>query len=385
MKLDRREFLIGGASLLAVPRVLFAEAASDRRFVFIIQRGAADGLHTVVPYADPGYARLRGSLALDPSATLRLDGLFALHPSLQTLAGLYAARQAIFLHAVASAYRDRSHFDGQNVLETGGSVPFQLKDGWMNRLLALLSGDRGRAIAMSAAIPLVLRGTVDVTSYAPTDLPGASEDLLLRIHRLYENDPVLSSLWSSALEVRQMGGDAAKDGSVRDSNRLGRIAASFLAQASGPRIAVIETDGWDTHSSQDRRMTARLASLDSLVAGLHSGLQDTWDQTVILIATEFGRTVSSNGTFGTDHGTGAVAMLLGGAVNGGRVISDWPGLGQADLLEGRDLKPTMNLESVISSVCAQTFMLEPQAVARQLFAQHQNLTNTEQWIHAGRG
>ena len=161
MSLDRRSFL-GAAALLAAPRVLFAQAATERRFIFIIQRGAADGLNTVIPYAEPAYASLRGALAIASADALKLDGTFALHPSLAKLRDLYAAGQASFFHAVASPYRDRSHFDGQNVLETGGSAPYQVKDGWMNRLVGLLPRAGKDAIAFSPAIPLALRGAVDL-------------------------------------------------------------------------------------------------------------------------------------------------------------------------------------------------------------------------------
>jgi uncharacterized protein (DUF1501 family) len=368
MSLDRRSFL-GAAALLGAPRVLFAQAATERRFIFIIQRGAADGLNTVVPYAEPAYARLRGALAVDPAAALKLDGSFALHPSLAKVRELYGAGQASFFHAVASPYRDRSHFDGQNVLETGGNAPYQLKDGWMNRLVGLLPRAGKEAIAFSPAIPLALRGAAEVASYAPSALPQANEDLLMRVEQLYAKDAQLHALWSSAMEARGMAGGMGGGAGRQDPAALGRMAAGFLARADGPRIAMIETGGWDTHSGQNARLAARLAGLDGLVAGLHEGLGAAWSQTVVLVATEFGRTVAANGTGGTDHGTGAVAMLAGGAVQGGRVVTDWPGLAPANLLEGRDLKPTLALDALVAAVCAESFGLEPERIARVLFPQ----------------
>jgi uncharacterized protein (DUF1501 family) len=365
MNLDRRSFL-GAAALLAAPRVLFARAGTERRFIFIIQRGAADGLSTVVPYAEPAYARLRGALAIDPAGALKLDGTFALHPSLAQLRDLYAAGQVSFFHAVASPYRDRSHFDGQNVLETGGSAPYQLKDGWMNRLVGLLPRAGKEAIAFSPAIPLALRGAAEVTSYAPSALPRAEEDLLMRVEQLYAKDAQLHALWSSAMEARGMAGD--RGGANRqDPAALGRMAAGFLARADGPRIAMIETGGWDTHSGQNARLANQLRGLDGLIAGLHEGLGPVWAQTVVLVATEFGRTVAANGTGGTDHGTGAVAMLAGGAVQGGRVVADWPGLAPANLQDGRDLKPTLALDALVTAACAESFGLEPDRIARVLF------------------
>jgi uncharacterized protein (DUF1501 family) len=371
MGLNRRGFLSGAASLLTVPGVLFARADTERRFVFIIQRGAADGLHTVVPYAEPAYARLRGALALDAAETLKLDGTFALHPALAGLHRLHAAGQASFVHAVASPYRDRSHFDGQNVLETGGSAPYRLKDGWMNRLVGLLPPAGGKPIAFAPAVPLALRGAHEVTSYAPSGLPQAGDDLLLRVGQLYARDAQLHGLWSSALEARGMAGgmgDVSGERAHRQAPAaLGRMAAGFLARADGPRIALIETSGWDTHSAQRERLAAQLQGLDDLIEGLHQALGAVWTHTVVLVATEFGRTVAVNGTAGTDHGTGAVAMLLGGLVQGGRVVSDWPGLAAAHLLDGRDLRPTLGLDALIARTCAELYGLEPEHAARVLF------------------
>ncbi len=367
MRMQRRDFL-GAAAVLAAPRMLFAQAATERRFVFIIQRGAADGLNTVIPYAEPAYGALRGALAIDPAAALKLDGTFALHPALPRLRELYAGGEATFLHAVASPYRDRSHFDAQNVLETGGKSPYQLRDGWMNRLLGMLPHSGKSAVAFSPAVPLALQGAVEVTTYAPSTLPEANEDLLVRVKQLYAPDPQLHALWNSALEARGMAGEQMGGGGNRqDVAALGRIAAGFLARADGPRIAMIETSGWDTHSGQDARLARQLLGLDGLIGGLREGMGATWTQTVVLVATEFGRTAAANGTGGTDHGTAAAAMLIGGAVQGGRIVSDWPGLAAANLLEGRDLKPTLALDKVIASACAETFNLDPERTTQVLF------------------
>jgi uncharacterized protein (DUF1501 family) len=366
MSLDRRNFL-GAAALLAAPQVLFARAATERRFIFIIQRGAADGLNTVIPYAEPAYSIARGALAIEAASALKLDGTFALHPSLAKLRDLYGAGQASFFHAVASPYRDRSHFDGQNVLETGGNAPYQVKDGWMNRLLGLLPRGGKPAVAFSRGVPLALRGAVEVTSYAPSALPQANEDLMMRVEQLYAKDALLHALWSSALDARGMAGDMGGGANRQDSISLGRMAAGFLARTDGPRIAMFETNGWDTHSGQNARLATQLRGLDGLIAGLQDGLGPVWGQTVILVATEFGRTVAANGTGGTDHGTGAVAMLVGGAVQGGRIMADWPGLAPANLQDGRDLRPTLALDALVAAACAESFALEPDRLARVLF------------------
>ena len=371
MSLNRRGFLSSTALMALAPQLSFAQAQTDRRFIFIIQRGAADGLNTVIPYADPAYAKLRGALAIDPTTALKLDGTFALHPALSKLHELYGAGEASLIHAVASPYRERSHFDGQNVLETGGKAPYQLKDGWMNRLLNLIpqSPRNGKeAIAFSPAIPLALQGAAKVTTYAQSNLPQANDGLMMRVAQLYESDPQLHSLWTSALDARDMAGDKMVGaGAGQNSITLGRIASGFLARADGPRLAMIETGGWDTHTGQTARLATQLKNLDNLIGSLREGLGAAWSQTVILIATEFGRAAAANGTGGTDHGTGAAAMLVGGAVNGGRILADWPGLEQRNLLEGRDLEPTLDLDKLISSTLAQTFKLDTERTTRLLF------------------
>lgn len=348
----------------AGPRLALASAATERRFVFIIQRGAADGLAIVAPYADPDYARLRGALAIDATTAPRLDGLFALHPALAETTRLYAAQQALFVHAVASPYRDRSHFDGQNVLESGGTLPFERKDGWLNRLLQLLPRTSHEAIAIAPTVPLALRGAAEVTSYAPSAMPQASDDLLLRVQQLYSGDAQLHALWNAALDARGMAGAATRQ---QNPAELGRLAASFLARPDGPRIAMLETGGWDTHSAQAPRLAAQLKSLDTMLAALRDGLGSAWTDTTVLVATEFGRTAAVNGTGGTDHGTASAAMLLGGTVQGGRVLADWPGLAPGALYQGRDLQPTMNLDALIAAALGETFGIDPQRVQRALF------------------
>lgn len=365
MQIVRRTLLSGigiGAGLMLAPRIARAAAgAADRRFVFIIQRGAADGLNTVIPCGDPGYAAQRGALAIDAGTAIRLDGMFSLHPSLVETGKLFAAGQALFVHAVASPYRDRSHFDGQNVLESGGTAPFALPDGWLNRLTGLLPQQAVEAVALAPTVPLALRGPNPVTSYAATSAGGADEDLLMRVGELYAGDPQLHPLWAAAIEARALAGDTT---GRQDAASIGRLAAGFLRKPDGPRVAMIETGGWDTHSAQNPRLAAQLRHLDALLAALRDGLSPVWADTVVLVATEFGRTVAVNGTAGTDHGTASVAMILGGAVNGGRVVADWPGLGAGALQDGRDLKPTTDMDSVLATLVAETFMLDPALVAR---------------------
>lgn len=359
---SRRQLLNGlattGAGLLLCPRIAFAAGPGERRFIFVIQRGASDGLHTLVPHGDPDYARLRGALALDPGALIKVDGMFGLHPALVETGRMYAAGQVLPIHAVASAYRERSHFDGQNVLETGGNRPYVLKDGWLNRLAARMPKGGAEPIAFAPTVPLALRGTAAVTSYGTSALPPATDDLMARVGQLYAPDASLHPLWQAAMATReQAGGDAGKG---QDPATLGRLASGFLAKPEGPRLAMIETGGWDTHSAQAGRMAAQLRRLDTLLAALRDGMGPVWGQTVVLVATEFGRTAAVNGTEGTDHGTGAAALLVGGAVKGGRVLADWPGLSSQALYEGRDLRPTASLEHVIAGALAEAFAIDAQ-------------------------
>jgi uncharacterized protein (DUF1501 family) len=375
--LTRRSFMrvaaAGAGAMLVAPQMVFARVATDRRFVFVIQRGAADGLNIVVPYADPAYASLRGALVVDTSSSVKLDGTFALHPSLVQIGQMYGQREALFVHAVASPYRDRSHFDGQNVLETGGTSAYQVKDGWLNRLVGMMPGATSttheNAIAFAPTVPMALRGSANVASYAPSALPQAPDDLLSRVSQLYEQDAQLKPLWESAMAARGLAGDV---GARQDPASLGKLAAGFLSREDGPRIAMIETVGWDTHSAQMPRLAAQLKALDTMLAALRDGLGPAWSKTTVLVATEFGRTAAANGTGGTDHGTASVAMVIGGAVAGGRIVADWPGLRQSDLYEARDLKPTASLDALIAGVASESLGLDPHRTSRLLFAQERS-------------
>ncbi len=363
--LNRRSLLLrSGLGLAAsmIPGMSFARAATDKRLIFIIQRGAADGLGTIIPTGDPMLGTHRAILAVEGG--LKLDGMFTLHPSLAQVGSLYAAKQASFIHAVASPYRDRSHFDAQNVLESGGTQPYAVKTGWLNRLVSLLPEGGKGAIALAPTIPMALRGPAQAASYAPSALPDASADFVARVTQLYADDAQLAGLWGQALQTRSMAGDA---GNARDAAALGSLAAKVMTGANGSKIAMIETTGWDTHSGQKARLSNQLRNLDAMIGAIKTGLGADWANTLVIVATEFGRTVAANGTGGTDHGTGSAAMLVGGAVEGGRVIADWPGLAANSLHEGRDLKPTVGLDRLIASAAADHFGLDSMLAGRTLF------------------
>jgi uncharacterized protein (DUF1501 family) len=369
--LNRRSFIAtaGAAGALAsvsLPKMAFARANTQRRFVFIIQRGAADGLNIVAPTGDPAYARLRGDFTPELVTGAKLGTFFTLHPGLAETAKMYGDKQALFVHAVASPYRDRSHFDGQNVLETGGSAAYRVKDGWMNRLLGLLPVDEAKALALSSTVPMALRGSREVSSYASSQLPSPSDDLLARVAALYQGDQQLHDLWTAAMDIRMKAGDPMQAGGGQQGAATGALAAKMLG-GDGARIAMIETGGWDTHSGQRGRLAAQLRNLDQTLAALKTGLGADWANTLVVVATEFGRTARPNGTGGTDHGTASAAMLLGASVAGGKVIADWPGLSDAALYEGRDLKPTTDLDALIAGALAQHYALDPTRAMATLF------------------
>jgi uncharacterized protein (DUF1501 family) len=360
----RRRFLRGavlaaGGALLTT-RLTFAGRGGDSRLIVIIMRGAVDGLAAVPPYADPDYARLRGSLAIAaPGASdgaLRLDALFGLHPQLKFLQESFAAGELAVFQAAATAYRERSHFDGQDVLESGVLVPHAAQTGWLNRALAAQTNAAGRAaprgVALGSNVPLMLRGPAAVASWAPAQLAALDEDTLQRIADLYSHDPLLSQRLGDAQSANSMAGEDSSAAPAGGNNRYAQViraTAGFLANEAGPRVAVFDTTGWDTHAGEGGARGAlgnRFGALDGALRDLKTQLGPTWRHTAVLLVTEFGRTAAVNGTGGSDHGTGTAAFLLGGAVHGGRVISDWPGLTAADLYQQRDVRPTLDMRAV---------------------------------------
>lgn len=349
---------------IVASRVSFAaQAAGDARFVFVLLRGALDGLAAVPPVGDQQYRVLRSELSLDGAAGLvQLNDLFSLHPSLEFMAAQWRDKRMSVVHAVATPYRERSHFDAQDVLESGFTQPHASQSGWLNRCLGGLPDAakvRQGGVALGAGIPLVMRGSNDVASWSPSRLPELEQDTLQRLSDLYADDALLSRRLADALLADDMAGSMAggMSGGGRGAGvqlaQTATTAAGFLKQHHGPRVAVFETTGWDTHANQGAEngaLALRLAALDAGLRALATELGPVWDRTVVLVATEFGRTAAQNGTRGTDHGTGTVAFLLGGAVRGGSVIADWPGLAPAALYQGRDLRPTTDLRSVMKTV-----------------------------------
>ena len=333
-----------------------------QRFVLVILRGGMDGLYAVPAVGDPDFASARGALARYVTAPLPLDTLFALHPNLPQLHAMYGRGELQVVHAVGLPYRERSHFDAQNLLESGASRPFELTTGWLGR--ALGAGPT-RGLALATTVPLVLRGPGVVDTWAPSTLPDPSADLVTRLERLYGDDPALATALARAkalhfdatmmAEVNGAPGTMAGAGRQGGFVPLARRAAEFLTSTNGPRAAVLELGGWDSHANEAAPQGATantLRVLDAGLAALREGLVagGLWRDSVVVVATEFGREVAVNGTQGTDHGTAGAAFVLGGAVRGGRVLADWPGLAKKDRFEGRDLRTTTDLRAVLKGV-----------------------------------
>ena len=394
----RRALLLGSGVLFAwasVPRLARAERR-DPRFLTIVLRGALDGLAAVAPVGDPDWVKLRSeewSTSEGQTPALPLDGFFALNPAMANLHRLYRAGQATIVHAVATPYRERSHFDGQDVLESGLAKPGTADSGWLNRTLAALEPGghldtaARPAFAVGPVTPLVVRGRAPVLAWVPPRLAPVSDETTMRLLDLYRHtDPILAR----ALEERIGLAAIAKAGNMNRERReepavirpggIAQVrayfsdaagsAAKFLAGAEGPRVGALAFDGWDTHVDEGvlkGRLANLLGALDSAIAAIESNMGEAWQETVVAVVTEFGRTARLNGNDGTDHGTATVALLVGGALNGGRIIADWPGLKEADLFERRDLRPTTDLRAVLKGVLKSHLRVDEQKLEAVVF------------------
>ncbi len=383
--LTRRHLLRAAAASLTAPASLCLAGSAGNaapRLALVILRGGMDGLSAVPVPGDPAFAAARGALADFGEPALALDGPFALHPALARLHALYHAKSAAIVHATGLPYKERSHFEAQQLLESGGERPYALATGWLGRALA---GTQAKGLALQAAVPLILRGSADVDSWAPSALPDPSPDLLQRLERLYEHDPALAQALRRARGLRADDAGAMAVASTPPTAgmapvatatplavQLARRAAEFLALPAGPQAAVLEMGGWDTHANQaapQSALASNLRRLDEALGVLCQGLQSApglWDRTVVLVMTEFGREVTINGTQGTDHGSGGAAFVLGGRVRGGRVLADWPGLAPQQRFEGRDLRITTDLRSIWKTVLTRHLRVADAAIGREV-------------------
>jgi uncharacterized protein (DUF1501 family) len=388
---SRRELLFASGTLFAwahLPKIARAEGR-DPRFLTIILRGALDGLATVAPVGDPDWLALRGdnALTLDGKLpALKLDEFFALNPAMPNLHRMFEAKEAIIVHASATPYRERSHFDGQDLLESGLPKPGASDTGWLNRALAGLApagrvDPRGSELfAVGPVTPLVVRGPAPVMSWSPQRVMPASKDTVGRLLALYRDcDAKLAGVLednSKRVAGIEQPGNGQKPGvpgpgQVRAYfSEAAGTAAKFLSQPEGPRVGALALDGWDTHFNEgiaQGRLSQLLGALDEALAAIKTNMGVAWRETVVALATEFGRTARINGTEGTDHGTATVAILVGGALKGGRVIADWPGLKPVNLYQDRDLKPTTDLRAVLKGVLRDHLRAAEKASAQTVF------------------
>jgi uncharacterized protein (DUF1501 family) len=394
----RRGLLLGSGALFAwafVPGSAHADGR-DPRFLTVVLRGAVDGLAVVAPVGDPDWLKLRGDKGLALSGqtpALPLDDFFALHPAMPNVHRLYQAGQVTIVHAVATPYRERSHFDGQDVLEGGYPSPGRIDAGWLNRALAALEpGERAdpharQAFAVGPIAPLIVRGAAPVLSWVPPRLPPVGDETTMRLLELYHHtDPALARALEERVglaAIARAGGMTSEPTDDRPAVQIGGIeqvrkyfaetagaAAKFLARDEGPRIGALALDGWDTHVNEGAvkgRLANLLGALDGAIAEIETSMGDAWRETVVVFITEFGRTARINGNDGTDHGTATIAILAGGALKGGRVLADWPGLKDSDLYEHRDLRATTDLRAVAKGLLRDHLRVNARVLEAEVF------------------
>lgn len=369
--LSRRGFLTAACCAAAAPlttKLSFAEMPGDNRFVTIVLRGAMDGLDLVQPHGDAGFKLLRPKLALgEADGLIDLDGFFGLHPAAAPLMPLWQARELGFVHAVSTPYRNvRSHFDGQDLLESGAqAVGDKIEGGWLNRMLSF-SKAKVSAIDVNSTPEIILSGANKADIWASDSDVGLAEDELAFVKRLYANDPVFSRDLEEALGLdmlTQEMRDTVKGGGIA---AVARTAASLLSDRY--RIASFTINGWDTHVGQKQGFKGAATNLTQAILTLKTGLgAEAWRKTAVLAITEFGRTARQNGSDGTDHGTGGCAVLAGGAIAGGRVYGRWPGLGEGQLLDDRDLMPTGDVRAVAATLLMQQFGIGARELTSAVF------------------
>lgn len=373
--MDRKTFIrgmcLGGAATFALPAVRFAQVPGRGKLVFILLRGGFDGLAALVPLGDPAYAGVRGPMAFAPGDVTPLSGEFGLVSGLSPWRVLWDKQELVALHAMAIPYRTRSHFAGQAVLETGLERPEGSSDGWLNRLLQIMDGERS-AISVAGGMPRSLMGTHPVSTWSPAELGVVGDEYLGRLSLLYRADPDLHDNFEAALQLREIApdADAMRGGGGAPAGRFGSILSAtsrFLRAPSGPNVAALEFSGWDTHANQGMqggRLDSRLGQLAEGVLTFRREMGPDWADTTVVIMTEFGRTARPNGTDGTDHGTAGAGFVIGPNVSGSRVLSDWPGLAEGSLYESRDLRPTLDTRAVLKGVIAGVFDLTAGQVNR---------------------
>ncbi|MGA1325567.1 MAG: DUF1501 domain-containing protein [Rubrivivax sp.] len=378
----RRRFLqqaLGGAAALhLMPATAQDRADSDGaqapRLLVVLLRGGMDGLHAVPPVDDADYARLRPSIRIE--RPLRLDGRFGLHPALAGLHALWEAGQLQIVHTTGFPYAGRSHFEGQDIMQTGLATPYSSPSGWVGR--AMETAGLVEGVALSIPMPIIVRGSPAAGTEYPNWMRPVSPVLARDLHAMWQADPALSPyserLLADAMQrmgpQRNLRGDEFRE--QRSPAALARLAAQRMSEPDGPRVGLIDVDsGFDTHANQGADTgthATRLADLDGIVRAWREGMGAHWARSVLVTVTEFGRTAAENGTGGTDHGVGSCCFVAGGLVTSPRVLSAWQGLGKDQLFEGRDLPASIDVRAVYARVVERVFALSPAEIQTRVLA-----------------
>ena len=364
--MDRRNFIkgsIGTLYMLANPSMAFPDTKiTDKRLLIVLLRGGMDGLASIPPIGDRNLSKIRKDILVNGADDL--DGFFGINPALRFLGSEYHQGRAAFVHATSFPYTGRSHFDGQNIMETGNEQPYATNTGWIGR--AMNAGGFS-SLAVSLPIPIILRGNDINSNYFPSkfgELPSNDYD---DISKLWNDDHQLSGLLDPIMGRNIPPGRG-------DTRELVTFAASEMHKPNGPRVGLLEFEGFDTHALQgneDGHHAENLAELDGVLQNFKNSMGALYDNTVVVTVTEFGRTAAENGTSGTDHGYASAIFLAGGLVNGKQVISDWPGLSESNLHEGRDLLMTIDARDVYAEVVKTVFDLTDEDITRSVFPGYQ--------------
>ncbi|WP_435150419.1 DUF1501 domain-containing protein [Candidatus Pelagibacter bacterium nBUS_44] len=374
MKISRRDFLKGSATTLFLAGFnLPALASSSRKknLVVIMLRGGMDGLCAVPIIGDKNFEKRRKNILIED--TIKLNSDFALHPRLIGFNKCWNDNTGSIVHATSIPYTQRSHFEGQNLMESGGKIAYQEKTGWVGRAmkLAKLQGD---GLALSLPMPLLLRGIPKNNNYFPADgkLPQKDTlDLLRSVYAESSEDELyeMMDFIKKRKDEQMMGGGSYRRGKRKNKN-LARQAATYLRKSDGPRVAVFEVNGFDTHAAQggvDGTHTKCLVEMDEIINNLKDNLQEAYKDTIILTVTEFGRTIKQNGGNGTEHGYGTAIFMAGGLLKKSQVHTDWPGLKKKELYQGRDLNATIDARSVYASAMSTVFDLDFKRIQKEVF------------------
>jgi len=361
--MKRRNFLkgsLGTLYMMASPNMAFPDVKlSDKRLLVVLLRGGMDGLAAVPPLGDKNLSKIRKDVLVQGANDL--DGFFGIHPNLKFLESEYQTGNAAFVHATSFPYTGRSHFDGQNIMETGSEQAYAVTSGWVGRAMNAAGFS---SLAVSLPIPIILRGNDVNSNYFPTNFVKATQKQYAEVEKMWKSDSQLNGMLK---DIRKR--DEIKHGRGDTIDLVG-FAASQMHKPNGPRVGLLEIDGFDTHALQGNEQgdhAELLEDLDNILRVFKRRMGSLYDDTVIVTVTEFGRTAFENGTQGTDHGWASSMILAGGLVNGKQVVSDWPGLSKQNLFEDRDLKMTIDARDIYAEVVKTVFNLEDDVISEHVF------------------